>query len=282
MPKPSIRILVSDKVHPDPAEMSLCVDVGNSHITFALIRKTSKKLLGFECYTLNQHSREQDLEEIFNDSPFLRLPFESVNLTYNTPDAVLMPGSLHDPSGAADVVNLIHGDMPSGIILQEQVPGHDVYNIYRVPDWLHGAVSGRFSNGEYWHAYSALYKTIVSRKGEWQRTFLYICFFPNHVIVVLQMEDRIMLIQNVPFETPEDLSYQLLNIAERFDLDIAGLQVYISGLIDEESIIHDEILKYFLNVEMDAGIPEEERDEVFGNHPAHYFTSSLALCQCGS
>ena len=282
MPKPSIRILVSDQVHPDPSEMGLCVDVGLNHITFALFRRSSKRLLGYESYVLNTHSRRDDVEEILVESPFLKLPFESVCLTYNTPESVLVPGLLHDPASANDVVNLIHGDMPSGIVLQEQVAGTDMYNVYRVPGWLHNAVSARFSNGEYWHAYSALLKTMASRKQEWQRTFLYVWFFPAHVIVTLQKDDRLMLMQSLPYETPEDLSYQMLNMAEQFDLDVAELQIYLSGLIDRESIIHDEILKYFLNVDMDAGLPGIEQVEAFSNHPAHYFTSSLSLCQCGS
>lgn len=282
MPKPTIRILVSDKVHPDPAEMSLCVDVGTSHLTFALIRNSSRRLLGYESYELNHHSRQDDVEEIFRDSPFLKIPFDSVSLTYNTPEAVLVPGRLHDPATASEVVNLVHGDMPSGIVLQEQVPGYEIHNVYRVPGWLHNIVSVRFSNGEYWHAYSALLKTMATRRHEWQRTFLYLWFFPSHVIATLQKEDRLMLMQSLPYETPEDLSYHLLNIVEQFGLDTAEIQIYVSGLIDEESIIHDELLKYFLNVDIDNGMPDIERDEVFGNHPAHYFTSCLSLCQCGS
>jgi hypothetical protein len=282
MPKPTIRILVSDKVHPDPAEMSLCVDVGIGHITFALMRRSSKSLLGYESYVLNTHRPEDDLEEILRESPFLKLPFESVSLTYNIPEAVLIPGLLHDPSTSSDLVSLIHGDMPSGIILQEQVPGSDMHNVYRVPGWLHSALAARFSNGEYWHAYSALLKTVAARRDEWQRSFLYLWFFPSHVIVALQKEERLMLMQSMPYETPEDLSYQMLNIVEQFGLDVGELQIYVSGLVDEESILHDELLKYFLNVDIDAGLPDIERDEVFSNYPTHYFTSSLSLCQCGS
>jgi hypothetical protein len=282
MPKPSIRILVSDKVHPDPAEMSLCVDVGDSHMTFALLRKSEGRLLGFESYTLNPHSRQDDVEEILRDSPFLKIPFENACLTYNTPEAVLVPGSLHEPSNAGEVVSLIHGDMPSGIILQEHVPGADMYNVYRVPGWLHRAVTARFSNGEYWHAYSALLKSIGKRRIDWQRTFLYLWFFPTHVIVTLLKDDRLMLMQSFPYETPEDLSYQMLNIVGQFDLDISGLQIYMSGLIDKDSIIHDEIMKYFLNLETDPGGPLHVHEEVFANYPLHYFTSSLSLCPCGS
>lgn len=280
MPKPTIRILVSDRVHPDPAEMNLCVDVGNNHVTFALMRRSSMHLLGYESYSLNPHSRREELEDILNESPFLKLPFEGVCLTYNTPEAVLIPGVLHEPSCATDVVGLIHGDAHSGIILQEQVPESDMHNVYRVPGWLHETVTGRFANGQYWHAYSALCKAIRAKSEEWQRTFLYIWFFPNHVIVALVRDERLMLMQYIPFETPEDLSYNLLNIVEQFGLDTGELQIYMSGLIDQESIIHDEILKYFINVDIDAGMSDHVSDEVFANHPAHYFTSSLYLCQC--
>jgi hypothetical protein len=102
------------------------------------------------------------------------------------------------------------------------------------------------------------------------------------VIVTLLKDDRLMLMQSFPYETPEDLSYQMLNIVGQFDLDISGLQIYMSGLIDKDSIIHDEIMKYFLNVETDPGGPLHVHEEVFANYPLHYFTSSLSLCPCGS
>ena len=87
--------------------------------------------------------------------------------------------------------------------------------------------------------------------------------------------------QSFPYETPEDLSYQLLNLAEQFGLDIAELQIYVSGLIDTESIIHNELLKYFLNVDPDPGRADLSKGAVFDNYPAHYFTAASSLCPCG-
>lgn len=238
-------------------------------------------MLGFESYTLNPHNRVEETRHILSDSPFLELPFSSVYITYNVPESVLTPARLHDPTHASSTVSLIHGDMPSGIVLQEQVPGADIYNVYRVPAWLHKSLSGRFPNGEYWHSYTTLLRSMQARSRDWPATFLYIWFFPAHVIVSLQRSDRLQLMQSFPYETPEDLSYQLLNLAEQFGLDIAELQIYVSGLIDTESIIHNELLKYFLNVDPDPGRPDLVKGAVFHNFPGHYFTAASSLCPCG-
>lgn len=280
MPKPSFRILLKDYLHPDPDAMHLCVDAGPSHMSLSLFKKSDRQFVGYEFYPLAAASRMDDTAEILAGSPILDIPVGNVLVTYNTPESVLIPGRLHRPEIAKQTLNIIHGDLPSGNIMQEHVQNEDIFNVYRVPGWLHEAMSARFPKGRFWHVYSAILKVIDKRKEDMPETLLYAMFYPGHVILTLLRDGKLMIIQSFPYEIPEDVSYTLLNVTQQFGLDSEELTLWVSGLIEKDSIVYQELLKYFMIVEPDNGNGMFRAEEVFTTYPDHYFTPAFSLCLC--
>lgn len=280
MPKPTFRILLKDYIHPDPATMQLCVDAGPWHISLALMKKSDRQYLGFEFYPLTAQTRMEDTAEVLSESTILEVPVGNVVVTYNTPESVLVPGRLHRADMSRQTMNMIHGDLPTGIIMQEHLPAYDIFNVYRVPGWLHDAMSARFPEGRFWHVYSAILKVIEKRNQELPATLLYAMFYPGHVILYLRKDSRLMIMQSFPYDIPEDVSYAMLNIAEQFGIDPTELPVWVAGLIEKDSIVYQELLKYFLMVESDNGNGLFQADHVFSTYPDHYFTPAFSLCLC--
>jgi hypothetical protein len=281
MPKPSFRILLTDYLHPDPNAMRLCIDAGLSHFSLALFRKAEKKVVGFEFYPVNQRSIQTDVLDILNDSPLMSLPFSDVSITYNTSDSVLIPERFDDKTVSKDMLNLIHGDLPTGMIMHEQTGMKGISNHFRVPSWLHTDLVSRFRDVTYSHVYSAMLRIMVARKEEWSATCMHVWFYPGHVIVYLQKNGALQLMQSFVYEVPEDVSYALLNISEQFGLDCLDLPLVASGFLEKDSILYVELMKYFLVVESDNGSGFFSTDAAFSGYPDHFFTPAFSLCICG-
>lgn len=281
MLQPSFRIHQEGLENADMSGAHLLIDAGPLHFAFGILHLPLKKFIAFEFYQLKAASKEEDLEELLKENPLLAHSYKDVLIAFNTRESVLIPAELYKKEDAETMLSMIHGDLHPGLILQEHVSGMDIYNIYQVPGFLHKALSGRFSNGHYWHVYSTILKIMYERKNDLPASYMHVSFYPNQVIVAVMQDGVCQLIQTFLYDIPEDVSYHLLNITEQFDIDNATIPVILSGLIDKGSALFAELLKYYLQVKADAGGNMFTIDPAFESYPEHFFTPvfSLALCE---
>jgi hypothetical protein len=76
-----------------------------------------------------------------------------------------------------------------------------------------------------------------------------------------------------------DVVYYLLKICYELNLDQSETYVVVSGLIDKDSALYNELHNYFLNLHFaqapSYSLPQNE-------HPHYYFTSLYNLAACVS
>jgi hypothetical protein len=232
MLQPSILIHKDGLENADIGEANLYIDAGQSHFALAVLDLQANAYIAYEFYQLKQASHEEDLSWILSNNKLLALSFKDIFIAYNTKEAVLIPAAFYKKEDGETILSMIHGDLNTGRVLQEQIPGHEIFVIYQVPDFLHKALSGRFSYGHYWHFYTLLLQLFKERQSEMSDTFMYVVFYPNQVVIAVIQNGICQLIQTFIYDIPEDVSYHLLNITEQFDIDNATVPVYVSGLID--------------------------------------------------
>jgi hypothetical protein len=282
MPKPSFRILLKDFVHPDPSAMKLSVDAGPFHLSLTLILTAERKIIGFETYNLPLTGREEETLAILSESPLAEMNYGSVSVTFNTEEYVLMPDRFYQPAISEDCLSLVHGNLPSNVSSWEHLSALGMHNLYRTPGWLHQALVHRFHQASTHHGISLMLSAIRQRNDEWSPTCMHLWFFTGHVLSAVYKGGELLISNWLPYEIPEDLSYTLLNTAEQFGLNPEDIPVTVSGFIDRESIIFEELMKYFLVVETDNGGGTFIADDIFSGYPDHYFTPAFSFAICAS
>ena len=91
---------------------------------------------------------------------------------------------------------------------------------------------------------------------------------------------ELQLIQTFAYQTPEDAAYYLLLICKQFKIAQTDLVLKISGLIDAQSALYTELLKYFEHVQHE-GIPAElSTAGILDEYPSHYFSPLLKMSLC--
>ena len=66
----------------------------------------------------------------------------------------------------------------------------------------------------------------------------------------------------------------------QFNIDPAHITLHISGLIDTQSALYSELIKYFEKVHYE-GIPSNyETDGILEEYPTHYFSPLLKMSLC--
>jgi Protein of unknown function (DUF3822) len=257
------------------------MDIGNGHFCFTIVLQDTGEFVAMEYYAFRAARKEDEFRSLLNMNPLLNKAYNKVFVVYNTAESVLIPGSLYHPETHDAVLSAIHGDLQKGLTLSDQVKHLELFIIYRVPKFFHDTISVAFPDGKYHHYYSAWLKARKTFSDVQLGDHLHVIFYPYKIITALFHNQALELIQSFPYDIPEDASYHLLSITEQFRLDPERVRVHVSGLLDTNSAMYTELMKYFLNVDLEARSRNFNYDFAFDNYPQHFFTPvfSLALCE---
>ena len=258
----------------------LYLNIAHDQLSFVILENLNKEFVAMEYYNIDKEESFTQMRDIMYSNEMLRKSYRKVNIVYNFPESVLVPEALYEGEMNNASLDLIYGDLRSGDSLSEPVSEWNLFNTYRVPSALHQLMNQHFPHGNYWHSYSVLLKTKNHQPEEESTEFADVIFYPNKMIVALFAGGDLKLVQSFDYETAEDVSYHLLNICHQFQLDCEKIKLKVKGLIDEQSSVFTELLKYFLNIELADRPANFKYDPAFEEFPRHFFTPLFEMAQC--
>lgn len=217
----------------------------------------------------------ESIHGLVKAQPVLQERFKNVYIIYGYPQSVLVPNELMNGQENEAMLNLVFGDVDEAIIRSEYMHRHQIHNVYRVSAEVDAVVSRYFEQAAFTHLFSLL-PDVIKGTG----SHLYCIFDPGQLTAMLLKDGKLQLVQNYDYKTPDDVSYHLLNICERFDADLPGVTVHLSGMIDAASALYIELNKYFLQVLFEGLRDEYEYPENLQEYPAHYFSHLFAIVSC--
>ena len=221
-----------------------------------------------------QHVQEE-LQEILSNEPLLKKQYRKVHIIWCFPESILVPPELMNEENRNEMLNLVFGDARKNSDKQDFLYKHNLHNIYRIPAAISESFAAQLPYATQSHQYSLLANRVLNGGNE-----LYAVFYTNSLTTMLCKEGKLQVIQNFPFNTPEDTSYQLLNVCRSFEVDPASVKLCISGMVDKRSNLYADIYKYFLHIEFDNLPGGFTCVEEIKAHPPHFFSHLFyeALC----
>ncbi len=260
----------------DAGQTSIIMEVSEESFSYFFINDKNKLISGFCIFHFDTKDAETGtaaiLNNILNEQPLLKKQYNRIVVSYSFNESILTPSQYYSADENSENLNLVYGDLQKGIILTDHVLEKDLYNIYRIPSNIHSAFVSQFSTATFVHQYSILIKKLPDSGNE-----LNVIFYPNKIVAVLSKGGRLQIAQTFKFKTPEDSVYHMLNVCHQFEATQVNVQ--LSGMIEEDSIMFKEVSKYFLTTF--TGLPPEfEYLEEIKKIPSHYFSHlfSIALC----
>ena len=260
----------------------LVMEVSHQIFSYTVLdaEKQAVRIRFYEMNAENSRDLTEELQEILNDDDIFREAIKEKTIIYNFPECELVPGKYFDLDTNKDLIELLHGDLNTGVILGEEIRGWNKYNVFRVPAGVHQLFRQGFSNGRYWHYYSLWLECGLENLNE-RVDYLSVIFYPRRILVAAVKNKQLQLLQSFSYEVVEDVAYYLLTICRQLNLPAETTVVELTGMIDASSALYTEIFKYFGHTELDASpavlpypIPEE--------YPAHFFSPLLKLALCVS
>lgn len=160
--------------------------------------------------------------------------------------------------------------------LSDRIPEWQMVNSYAIPDDVYRQVIDRFPDAQFFHVYTTSLKTHSGFDAPDQ---LSLQFTTTHFRVLVKKGGKVQLAQTYEYKVPLDVVYFLLKICYEFGLDQSGVFLIVSGLIDQNSPLYEELHQYFLNLHL---APRPAYQLPVSEYPAYYFTSLYNLAACVS
>jgi hypothetical protein len=233
----------------------------------------------YRIYTSGDKTNRDILEEIIAGDSFLQKYSDRAAIVYNFPESTILPEELFSAENKEPAVNLMYGSTDHHFVFDEQVRERKMYNVYSISRDLHSLCKEKFKGSQYWHLYTLmlLWPTEEEQKIE---NLSRVVFYNDKFITAVYKGGTLQLIQTFAYQTPEDAAYYLLLICKQLKVTQHEMTLHISGLIDSQSALYTELLKYFEQVNYE-GIPSTYgTNGLLDEYPAHYFSPLLKMSLC--
>lgn len=260
----------------------LLIEVGEKMFSFVIYNKEQRRFVGLRQYNLDYTPGKTMLEnllEIVTNDEWLQSQFKEAFIIYNYTDSSFLPEKVFHIELNQPATEVLYGNAKKGLLLSEKVIGYKMYNIYRVPREIHALLQRKFSSGNYWHYYTLMLYDQQTQPSAGEQVIKMVMRADQFLVAVYNGE-QIQLVQSYPYQTPDDVSYHLLGICNKFHISQDKVTLIVSGLLDEQSRLYQELLKYFLHVQWDRMPETIKLDQAFAAFPTHYFSPLLKMALC--
>lgn len=273
----SIFHIKSDQIV-ETAQPVLLMEAGEKHICFGIMSQANRHLQQ-AAYYIAEGEESNLSEKVFEHHRELHTAFDQILISYHFRDSLLIPVQFFNQENSPSLLNSLFDSNGNEVVFSESVAEWQLHNVYRISKSLHNSFGKYFAAGKFWHTYSVALKNCLS---SFEGANLLVDFKPNEFSVLLISDNNFQLAQIFDYTTPADVLYYLLKICINFSLLQEKVHLILSGLIEQESALYEELHKYFLQIEFGTAGGRIVMDESFYDYPVHYFSSLYKLAACVS
>lgn len=249
----------------------LLLEIGEDFCCYALLKGQERDFQQIKYFTFEETQATEKLKNVLDD--LRNENCKKVVVCSAFSNAMLVPNKYAQYNES--LLNSVY-DSPSQKFFSDSIPEWQLVAAYSMPQSIYNLISERFFSVHFFHAYTPglkIYNGFVASDQ------IDIHFTTQHFRVLVKKDKHVQLAQTYSYKTALDVAYYLLKVCYEFKLNQSEVFVIVSGLIDQDSAMYNELHNYFLNLHFAQApaysLPENE-------HPHHYFTSLYNLAACVS
>jgi hypothetical protein len=258
-------------------DKKLVIEIGEHHVASTVSDGSGKNIHSFAFYIIEKESSSSDIFSIIQSSIASDVFYTDVILINNRNQYVLVPEQMHKDHIAQNVLETIHGDLIDTTIHTDHIHQWEIAAIHGMNNEIESLLQHQFPQLRTIHFISPALRHAFRNMDAEIKQSLKLFFYPGYFVAEVFTADQFQLLQHFYFETPEDVLYHILNIVEKYHLDVTEVHVGVSGVIDREGDIWKEINRHFLQVSTDELGPDMDQKS---NFPSHYFTPFFMVPTC--
>ena len=283
MLKPVFNITEKRTEEDDLSQCRLLMEVNANSFSYVLLNLRGMRPMAIKFFQWNQFKTEllEDvLREIIEEDELLAVNPEETFLVYNFPESNLVPEKLFNMDANKPLTELVYGDVDKNLILSEKIPWWEFHNVYRIPTDAHRLLQQKFVAGKYWHFYSLQLKCHKMFTSREEAFYIKVFFYPDKIVAMIFKKGKLQLVQSFSYQDSKDVSFHLLNCCQQLGMNQEEIVVELSGLVERDSTLYEELQKYFLHIVFEDIEDSIKMTDDLKEFPRHYFSSLLKMAIC--
>lgn len=249
---------------------TLILEIGPGYCCYAFLDIIAKSFDLIRYIVFDEAESEQKLNDVLGQ---LDVSFERVRICSAYEQALITPQQLF--KGDYALLDLVF-DNGSRYHMNDRINEWQVTTLYSMPSQIYKILLSKFPFAEFCHSYTP---TLKIYNGFVAPDQVDIHFTTSHFRILVKKDGGLQLAQTYGYKTPLDVVYYLLKIFYEFRLDQSEAFLIVSGLLEKDSALYNELHHYFANIHFAQApafsIPGDE-------YPQYYFTSLYNLAACVS
>ena len=258
----------------------LCIEVGEFHIALTISNPSGDLISIFDLYSSKQKTDAAFLQSVLASEKLVGIQFSDVILIHNQKEMVLVPSSLYNQELDAVLIDTIHGDQMDYSIAVDDVHQWELHNVFGTSSEMLELVLDKYPQARQVQYMTAclrgIFRTLTEDVNQWIKLYV----LPSCFNLVVLKGEQLQIAKSFYYETPEDIIYHLLNVVDKYGLDVSEAIVEVSGLLDSSSTTWRELGKYFLNISIEKTTSFSDENPNNADFPSHYFTPFLLVPRC--
>lgn len=255
----------------------LIVELSKHHFS-CLVVTEQLNIVAFELFKLDEDELDFDdlMMEIMRESRLLDKSYTETKVYANSPFAVLIPAGQFNKQIAEDYLSVSFGEAHRQVMRYDELSADmGIVTAFRLEEEVPEQINRRLIMVEFHHVFSKMAEHLLQQDNK-ATDKIKVQFYYKHIIVGVMKNSKLHLVQFFNYQTPEDVLYYLLNICQQLGLHTAQVVLEISGMIDLQSALYNELNKYFANIAMEE-VNMKNLPQDFHHYPPHYLSPFFNL-----
>lgn len=229
--------------------LQLLIQVSDDFFGFTAFNALEKKVKAWVLYQAknNVSLSETDLIEIKNAQDWLSYTYIKTTIVACDASNTLIPEPLYNKEN--NFFNLMYGQKSSSIFFKDQIKIADAVNEYVIPNVLYQLIQTHFKNTVWYHNQSLLLQQTAST---YARITVAISF--HSIFITAEHNNKWMLLQNKPYQSPEDVLYHILNTIKQLGFDGEKTTIVLEGMAEADSALAILLHQYVNNMEWNTNL----------------------------
>jgi hypothetical protein len=255
----------------------LIVELSKHHFS-CLVVTAQLHIVAFELFKLDEEELDFDdlMMEIMRESRLLDKSYTETKVYANSPFAVLIPAGQFNKQIAEDYLSVSFGEAHRQVMRYDELSAEmGIVTAFRLDEEVPEQINRRLIMVEFHHVFSKMAEHLLQQDNK-ATDKIKVQFYYKHIIVGVMKNSQLHLVQFFNYQTPEDVLYFLLNICQQLSLHTAQVVLEISGMIDLQSALYNELNKYFATIAMEE-VNMKNLPQDFHHYPPHYLSPFFNL-----
>lgn len=256
------------------ASSVLQVEIGEKHVALQVYNSEQKNITASEYFQLKKNVflfLDEVLTEVKYNTILLDKMYSKIKVSVLQPEALLVPMPLFDTNEAKENLRRIF-KAEANSFYNDMNAKAAIVVAYSLPAITERTINDNFYNAEICHSYSAVLSNLNTYNND---SFFKVIFHGNYFVFAAVKSNQLQILQTYNYVAAEDVLYYLLAVQQQLGFSADDTQLFISGLINQDSALHKLLQQYFHNITFESINDGLIEDTITEDLPLHYFTQAV-------